>query len=55
MALLVAQEPIWVKRWTIIKHIIKLRDMVVKEKSEMETVTMKIIAPKGVKVELKNE
>lgn len=55
MALLVAQEPIWVKRWTIIKHIIKLRDTVVKEKSEMETVTMKIIAPKGVKVELKNE
>ena len=55
MALLVAQEPIWVKRWTIIKHIIKLRDMVVKEKSEMETVTMKIIAPKGVKVELENE
>ena len=55
MALLAAQEPIWVKRWTIIKHIIKLRDMVVKEKSEMETVTMKIIAPKGVKVELKNE
>lgn len=55
MALLVAQEPIWVKRWTIIKHIIKLRDTVVKEKSEMETVTMKIIAPKGVKVEIKSD
>ena len=55
MALLVAQEPIWVKRWTIIKHIIKLRDTVIKEKGDMETVTMKIIAPKGVKVELKNE
>ena len=55
MALLVAQEPIWVKRWAIIKRIIKLRDTAVKEKSEMETVTMKIIAPKGVKVELKNE
>lgn len=55
MALLVAQEPIWVKRWTIIKHIIKLRDTVIKEKGDMETLTMKIIAPKGVKVELKNE
>lgn len=55
MALLVAQEPIWIKRWTIIKHIIKLRDTVIKEKGDMETLTMKIIAPKGVKVELKNE
>ena len=55
MALLVAQEPIWIKRWTIIKHIIKLRDTVIKEEGDMETLTMKIIAPKGVKVELKNE
>ena len=30
-------------------------DTVVKEKVETETVTMKIIAPKGVKLELKNE
>lgn len=55
MSAMIVNEPIWTKRWIILKRIIKLRDTVVKEKSEMETVTMKIIAPKGVKVELKNE
>ena len=52
---MIVNEPIWTKRWIILKRIIKLRDTVVKEKSETETVTMKIIAPKGVKLELKNE
>ena len=55
MSAMIVNEPIWTKRWIILKRIIKLRDTVVKEKSEMETVTMKIIAPKGVKLELKNE
>ena len=55
MSAMIVNEPIWTKRWIILKRIIKLRDTVIKEKSEMETVTMKIIAPKGVKVELKNE
>ena len=55
MSAMIVNEAIWTKRWIILKRIIKLRDTVVKEKSEMETVTMKIIAPKGVKLELKNE
>lgn len=55
MSAMIVNEPIWTKRWIILKRIIKLRDTVIKEKGDMETVTMKIIAPKGVKVELKNE
>ena len=55
MSAMIVNEPIWTKRWIILKRIIKIRDTVVKDKSETETVTMKIIAPKGVKLELKNE
>lgn len=55
MSAMIVNEPIWTKRWIILKRIIKLRDTVIKEKGDIETVTMKIIAPKGVKVELKNE
>ena len=55
MSAMIVNEPMWTKRWIILKRIIKLRETVIKEKGEMETVTMKIIAPKGVKVELKNE
>ena len=55
MSAMIVNEPIWTKRWIILKRIIKLRDTVVKGKIETETVTMKIIAPKGVKLELKNE
>lgn len=55
MALLVNQEPLWIKRWTIIKHIIKLRDANMKNAVLRETVTMRVIAPKGIKVEIKNE
>lgn len=55
MSAMIINEPMWTKRWIILKRIIKLRETVIKEKGEMETVTMKIIAPKGVKVELKNE
>ena len=52
MAKLISREPIWNKRWTIIKHIIKLRDVV---NAKQETVTFKVIAPKGYKLELKND
>ena len=55
MSAMIVNEPIWTKRWILLKRIITLRDTVVTEKSEIETVTMKIIAPKGVKLELKNE
>ena len=52
MASLIAQEQIWMKRWTIIKHIIKLRGT---NDTRKETVTMRLIAPKGIKVELRTE
>lgn len=52
MAALITREPIWTKRWTIIKHIIKLRDT---NEMHQDTVTMRLIAPKGVKVELRTE
>jgi hypothetical protein len=52
MAALINREPLWMKRWTIIKHIIKLRDT---NAVHAETVTMRVIAPKGIKVELKTE
>ena len=55
MALLVAQEPIWIKRWTIIKHIIKLRDANQQDFVPQETVTMRVIAPKNIKVEIKTD
>lgn len=53
MATMIANEPIWIKRWTMIKHIIKLRDTT--NKATQEIVTFKVIAPKGYKLELKNE
>lgn len=53
MATMIANEPIWIKRWTMIKHIIKLRDTTNNETQEI--VTFKVIAPKGYKLELKNE
>lgn len=52
MARLINREPIWLKRWTIIKHIIKLRDT---NESMQESVTFRVIAPKGIKLELKQE
>ena len=55
MSSMITNEPIWTKRWVIIKRIIKMRDVVVNERDGNETLTMRIIAPKGIKVELKNE
>ena len=55
MSMMITNEPIWTKRWVILKRIIKLRDAAIKDSCETETMTMRIIAPKGVKVELKNE
>jgi len=52
MAIMVAIEPIWTKRWTIIKHIIKMRD---KANASTQENVVRIIAPKSVKVELKTE
>lgn len=55
MATLISQEPMWTKRWTIIKHIIKLRDVNVQEFVPQETITMCVRPPKGIKVVLKTE
>lgn len=53
IARLVDTEPIWIKRWTIIKRIIKLRDNT--DESTDKDTCIRIVAPKGVKVEIKNE
>ena len=55
MAALINSEPIWVKRWTIIKRIIKLRDAPANGFEPQETVTMYVTAPKGIKVEIKTD
>lgn len=52
MAKMVDANPLWTKRWTMLKHIIKLRDTNV---TKQETVTFRVIAPKGYKLELKSE
>lgn len=53
MASMIANDPMWIKRWTIIKHIIKMRETA--NLATQETVTFRVIAPKGYKLELKNE
>ena len=53
MAEMISHESIWNKRWTIIKHIIKLRDSNTIEYAGKDTVTMELVAPKDVKVEIK--
>lgn len=52
MNALISREPIWTKRWTIIKHIIKLREV---NEFGHEELSVRVITPKGVKVELKTE
>lgn len=53
MADLIKKEPIWMKRWAIIKHIIKLRSTTAIDNDDV--VTIRVTAPKGIKVELKTE
>lgn len=54
MSALIDRDNIWAKRWAIIKRII---DSILTPRNETtcETITLRIIAPKGVKVELKQE
>lgn len=52
MAKMIDAKTLWAKRWTMLKHIIKLRDVNI---AKEETVTFRVIAPKGYKLELKNE
>ena len=53
MAKMIDSNPLWTKRWVMLKHIIKMRDTT--NLSTQETVTFKVIAPKGYRLELKNE
>ena len=46
MSQLISSEPMWTKRWTIIKRIIKIRDAVTEKKSEG---TITITLPKELK------
>jgi hypothetical protein len=54
MSAMIASETIWTKRWIILKRIIKLRDAQ-NDIGKGETVTMRIIAPQHVNVEIKHE
>jgi len=50
---MISKEPIWTKRWTILKRIIKLRETI--SKDEQDVVTFRIIAPEGIKLNIKTE
>lgn len=56
MGNMITQETIWTKRWTIIRHIIKLRDES-KSKDENQIIKVTVVHPKGVdvKLQLNNE
>ena len=49
---LIEQQPIWRKRWTIIKRIIKQSESLIEENAQKP---IKIIIPKDANVELKRE
>ena len=49
---LIEQQPIWRKRWTIIKRIIKQSESLIEENAQQP---IKIIIPKDANVELKRE
>jgi hypothetical protein len=52
MYTLIEQKPIWRKRWTIIKRIIKQSESLIEENAQKP---IKIIIPKDANVELKRE
>lgn len=53
MARLIEKEPIWKKRWIMMKRVIKIRETVGCNTSDESTVIVRV--PKGVKVEIENE
>ena len=56
MGVMVSRDPIWMKRWALMKRIIAIileRDGVEQEIEFPKTVTLKVEAPQGVMVELK--
>ena len=53
MAALIEQEPVWKKRWSIIKRIIKAQHTLIDEEAQEHPI--RIVVPKNVKVELRKE
>lgn len=54
MTMMIESEPIWKKRWLIVKRVIKAI-LNSDESEKRETLTLRVISPKGVNVELLNE
>ena len=52
MSVMIEQQPIWKKRWTIVKRIIRITNSLIDENAEEP---IKIIIPKNANVELKRE
>jgi chromosomal replication initiation ATPase DnaA len=52
MSVMIEQQPIWKKRWTIVKRIIRITNSLIDENTEEP---IKIIIPKNANVELKRE
>ena len=55
MSALIVNEPIWNKRWTIIKRIIKLRESALNKTTTDDSVTIRIVAPSDIKLNIKTE
>jgi len=52
MSMMIEQEAIWKKRWAIIKRVVKvILGNMCEEPYDEQILTLKVIAPKGVKVE----
>lgn len=54
MSAMIASEPIWTKRWTIVKRIIKLRENALNRTTD-DGVTIRIVAPSDIKLNIKTE
>ena len=52
MSVMIEQQPVWKKRWTIVKRIIRITNSLIDENTEEP---IKIIIPKNANVELKRE
>ena len=53
MARLIEKEPIWKKRWIMMKRVIKIRELANRDDGMESTITVRV--PKGVRVEIENE
>lgn len=56
ISLMIESEPMWKKRWIIVKRIIKTyQDNDFTRENEDKTVTLMVIPPKGINIKLKTE